>query len=1078
MVRLFAFIVFIASIILRAQPPSGYYNTATGSGYTLKTQLHNIIDGHSDQGYGALWDFYEDYELDSYYENDGTIIDIYSENPTGTDPYNYTKVINQCGNYSGEGSCYNREHSFPKSWFNDGYPMYSDVHHLFPSDGHVNGQRSNFPYGEVGSADFISQNGSKKGSAAGGLGYTGTVFEPIDEFKGDLARAYFYMATRYEDVLTGWSSDMLDGSSDQVYEDWVIDMLIDWHENDAVSQKELDRNDNAYTYQGNRNPFVDHPEWVDDIWGDGSSAGTPIIAISETNFDFGMVTAGEISSIQSYTVSGSNLETDISATVTAPFELSLDQSNWSSSVTINQSNAESNSNNTIYVRFSPSIANGNAFSYNINHSTTNATTVIVSVTGTEQSLSDTSSEDLFFSEYIEGSSFNKALELFNGTGSQVDLSDYKIVQGNNGNALGNGNGTDIEPYEITLSGTLTAGEVFVVVNGEASSVITSEADLLLSFGDNAGDKVTSFNGDDAIGLYKNGILIDLIGENGVDPGSNWSSGNHSTGEKTLVRKATIEQGNPNGFTNISKLTEEWEVYDPNDFSFLGTHTFIPAPKVYTWVGETDQDWINTANWQDEVLPTTQGEVVITNGTYQPTLSTDIEINDLALESGSILTVESGISLAIMGSVSGAGIVNIIRNTTSNNGYSIISSPVSNANIADLSADFIYDYDGTGFFVPSGSLTSGKGYFSAFDQTNASVSISGTPNNGNVTIPISGDGDRFNIVGNPYSAPIDRADFIFENANAIDGNIWLWDDGGTNEGSVRGGDYIVVNDLGATSIVDLAGTGLKGTSAFNEKIGSVQGFLVKALGNETITFKPTMQRSETDDNSDQHYYRKNDLSPALIRISLSGNGLYNETIIGFTENATLGKDFALDAEKFSGNEAISLYSIQQDYKYAIQALPLSEINNMEIDLGMKLNKSGSYQIRLNESEQFNNSVDIYLQDHLENKVANLSEYNSYYFSTDAIVDSRRFSITIIPKTALSIFNEMHSELKIIANHSKIELFGNLTGEHLISIYTIDGRRVLEKEVSFMDSKATLHQHFDRGQLYILKVNGHSQKFVID
>ncbi|UAA38450.1 endonuclease [Paraneptunicella aestuarii] len=253
---------------------TGYYQNASGlTGYALKTALHNIIKTHTSQGYSALWTFYSANEIDRYYENDGTILDIYSENPTGGDPYSYIKSTDQCGTYSGEGNCYNREHSFPRSWFGGAIePMNSDVHHIFASDGYVNGRRSSFPYGEVGSASYTSNNGSKLGTGSG-IGYTGTVFEPIDEFKGDLARAYFYMATRYEDRIAGWetnstsSNDVLNGTNTQVFEAWTLAMLKLWHTQDPVSQKEIDRNNAAQTFQGNRNPFVDHPEFVTEIWG-------------------------------------------------------------------------------------------------------------------------------------------------------------------------------------------------------------------------------------------------------------------------------------------------------------------------------------------------------------------------------------------------------------------------------------------------------------------------------------------------------------------------------------------------------------------------------------------------------------------------------------------------------------------------------------------------------------------------------------------------------------------------------------------------------------------------------------------
>ncbi|WP_252097614.1 endonuclease [Pseudoalteromonas sp. NBT06-2] len=254
--------------------PGNYYASTTGkSGYVLKTTLHNIIKNHTAKGYSALWTFYESHSLDNYYEKDGSILDMYSEKPSGTESYIYEKVTNQCGNYSAEGGCYNREHSFPKSWFGGKIePMNSDVHHIFATDGFVNSKRSGYPYGEVGSASFTSTNNSKLGSATASLGYTGTVFEPIDEFKGDLARAYLYMATRYEDIIATWTNEsvygaaILNATNDQVFKPWVITMLLRWHKNDPVSQKEIDRNEAAFDHQGNRNPFVDHPEFVDKIW--------------------------------------------------------------------------------------------------------------------------------------------------------------------------------------------------------------------------------------------------------------------------------------------------------------------------------------------------------------------------------------------------------------------------------------------------------------------------------------------------------------------------------------------------------------------------------------------------------------------------------------------------------------------------------------------------------------------------------------------------------------------------------------------------------------------------------------------
>ena len=258
------------------EDPTNYYASAEGlTGFELKTVLYNIIKDHTTKTYTNIWSFVGTNSIDTYYENDGSIIDMYSENPSTSETFNFTAFDDQCGNATTEGDCYNREHSFPKSWFGgEVFPMYTDIHHVYATDGYVNNRRSNYPFGEVGTSTWASENGSLLGTSTDSLGYTGTVFEPIDEFKGDFARAYFYMATRYEDIINSWSDNsdnadaVLDGSSDYVYEDWVITMLKTWNENDPVSQKEIDRNEAAYEFQGNRNPFIDHPEYVNQIWVD------------------------------------------------------------------------------------------------------------------------------------------------------------------------------------------------------------------------------------------------------------------------------------------------------------------------------------------------------------------------------------------------------------------------------------------------------------------------------------------------------------------------------------------------------------------------------------------------------------------------------------------------------------------------------------------------------------------------------------------------------------------------------------------------------------------------------------------
>lgn len=170
-----------------------------------------------------------------------------------------------------------REHSVPKSWWksNDDVeytPAYSDMWNLYPSDGPANQAKSNYPLGVTQSTSF--DNGvSKVGTPVEGIGgNAGKVFEPADQYKGDFARAYFYMATVYDDlpwVTSGTTGkyNMYEQNSWPTLKEWAVEMLLDWSRRDPVSDKEIARNDAVETQQGNRNPYIDFPELAEFVWG-------------------------------------------------------------------------------------------------------------------------------------------------------------------------------------------------------------------------------------------------------------------------------------------------------------------------------------------------------------------------------------------------------------------------------------------------------------------------------------------------------------------------------------------------------------------------------------------------------------------------------------------------------------------------------------------------------------------------------------------------------------------------------------------------------------------------------------------
>ncbi|MBW6537313.1 MAG: endonuclease [Mariniphaga sp.] len=284
--RIFTFWVLFSAVLFlqnaTAQAPAGYYSSASGlSGEALKTALHQIINDHTVVSYSSIWTHFQTTDA----KPNGKVWDMYSDLP-GNPPYEYTFATDQCAltSVENEGDCYNREHAFPRSWYGEGSnedpPMFSDLHHVYPTDAWVNELRNYYPFGVVSSPTTTTQNGSKLGPNTTN-GYSGTVFEPIDDYKGDFARTMFYMATRYQDLLQGWFANssfgslVLDGSSHPGLKEWYLDLMIQWHLQDPVSQKEIDRNNAVYAIQGNRNPFIDQPEYVNYIWGSGL-AGEPM----------------------------------------------------------------------------------------------------------------------------------------------------------------------------------------------------------------------------------------------------------------------------------------------------------------------------------------------------------------------------------------------------------------------------------------------------------------------------------------------------------------------------------------------------------------------------------------------------------------------------------------------------------------------------------------------------------------------------------------------------------------------------------------------------------------------------------
>lgn len=308
-------IALLAAVASHAEVPAAYYSRLNGkTGAELKQAACDIIYPHTKVSSYS--------NLPSYFQT----TDTYPRSMRWWDMY--SNVVRYAPSFSG----LNREHSMPKSWWKVGSdveytPAYVDLNHLYPADGPANQAKSNYPLGTVNMAGTVTFNnnvsivGAPVSGQGGGAKY---VYEPADEYKGDFARTYFYMVTCYQNLQ--WNTSymwMLQRNTYPTLTSWAVDLLLAWHRQDPVSQKELDRNEAVYAKQHNRNPFIDYPDLVEHIWGTDkdvawSTSGTPKEAIATpvngSTVDLGITGIG-IARSATVIVKGQNLTQAVGVSV-------------------------------------------------------------------------------------------------------------------------------------------------------------------------------------------------------------------------------------------------------------------------------------------------------------------------------------------------------------------------------------------------------------------------------------------------------------------------------------------------------------------------------------------------------------------------------------------------------------------------------------------------------------------------------------------------------------------------------------------------------------------------------------------
>lgn len=591
--------------------------TAVSNNHTageIKTAISNAISqNHKNLTYSEVWTALTQTDEDP--NNSANVMLLYRG-------ISIPKMSNGSGTQSSNPDNWNREHVWAKShgFSSSSLEAYTDIHHLRPTDISVNSSRGNLDFDNSDTPLAESPDNRVDSDS----------FEPRDQVKGDVARMIFYMDTRYEGFDSTPDLQVVDRLS-SVGEPALgrLCRLIEWHNSDQVDATEQRRNDRIYEFQGNRNPFIDHPEWVTTLYqanacsddtgggdtgggdiggGDtGGSVTTTEIFISEyiegSSYNKALElfnpTSIEIDlSVGNYQLgrysNGGTSASMINLVGTIPaqgtFVIVNNRSSDAIKALANQETGSlSHNGDDAYVLFKdgeavdsfgrvgedPGSAWGTgSFSTKDNSLIRNADvisgdTVIdddfdpsLQWTGsTQDNISDLGQHtiiipEIFISEYIEGSSQNKAIELYNPAPFTVDLANasYQLVLFINGR--------DYAQSTIDLTGTIAANGTFVIAHQDAASEITNVADQLTG--------LLTHNGDDAYLLYKDGVVIDSFGRVGEDPGSEWGTGMASTKDNTLVRKSTITQGDTI-WDDAFNPDDEWLGYAANTFTNLGNH---------------------------------------------------------------------------------------------------------------------------------------------------------------------------------------------------------------------------------------------------------------------------------------------------------------------------------------------------------------------------------------------------------------------------------------------------------------------------------------------------------------------------
>jgi len=671
---------------------------------------------------------------------------------------------------------------------------------------------------------------------------------------------------------------------------------------------------------------------------------------------------------------------------------------------------------------------------------------------------------IFFSEYIEGSSNNKAVEIYNGESTAIDLTKLSV------RLYANGASTPGNTWTGT-SGTLDPGKIIIIYNSSASlSDITT-----YGF---ASSTVTFYNGDDALDIYYDGQTTDVFGTIGSDPGTAWNVAgtSNATLDKTLVRKLSVTQGTTDWASSAGTTAEnsQWVVKAIDYTGNLGG--FSTA-----WLGTTSTEFTTATNW-DMGQPSSTTNIIITNVTNDPIIATSVEAKDMLIKSGGVLTVSNPGALTVSGTLTNNVVGNggiVIKSDATGTGslicdqsvnatveryltqnyYHYISSPVAaqaispefintGETVASQSEIDLFKWDETtntwdnikedldpSTWDPAfgANFTIARGYVYANRTGNVTKNFAGAINVANQTINLTVTPDQsngWNIVGNPFASQVaaNGNAQATDNLIAVNASASIFAEGGYEalyfwDETIP--DYVPVNNI---------------TDAYFVNPG--QAFMIKAkTHNSAFAFNANNRKHGTS----PFYKSTNSDDYNRFTLAVTGpQGDYNETLLGFAPGVTTGLDDGYDAIKRKGNANIALYSKLVnggEGDFAIQALPQSSANEV-VAISLDANKTGTYMFKAGNTDNMEYFT-VKLEDRLTNTFTTLEGAAQYSFAvlTAGKIENRFY---LHFKSSVGIEDPAATQKSIYSSGHNI--YFETEGQATIEIFNLTGQKVGSREIN--------------------------------